>query len=232
MCLGRGRAAGHTATSTWAELKLPLVDRIGRELDVTWPDYGGEQVRQMSRLRMIPREWVERLTRADGWAVLIRLQSEKQYSDSLEHLTERPHANEHSDEGSADTFEWDANAKWVELLQMLLHVAGHGTVRRLLRPRLIVLLSCYDEVAVATDETPAAVLERWLPLLSAFINSNWSAGAATVWGISPLGKPLTPDSRDTDFIDDGPELQGWIVQPDGSKCDDLSLPLAWLLEAT
>jgi hypothetical protein len=125
---------------------------------------------------------------------------------------------------------WDANARLVEMLQLLLHVSGFGFAHPLARPRLAVMLTCFDEVT-PSEHTPREVLANRLPLLMSFIDANWQPGSASVWGWSSLGRLLTLESSDDEFIDGGPELQGWVVPPGGSaRSDDLTLPLAWLLD--
>lgn len=226
-CLDDGRSADHTATETWAEITLPLVDAYGRAMDLRWPDYGGEQLREVFKQRAVREDWRARLVAADGWVLLIRLKGETKYPDALDELGKRPEGQKVDIERVAS---WDANARWVELLQILLHVAGLGTVTRLRRPRLTVLLSCYDELG-AGDGPPCERLAEELPLVSAFINSTWADGAVSIWGLSALGRPLDQNISDQDFVDKGPETQGWIVHPEGGAQDpDLTRPLAWLLE--
>lgn len=226
-CLEDGHAAEHTPASTWAEVLLPLVDSKGNPMDLRWPDYGGEQLRSVFEGRTVPEAWRLRLEKADGWVLLIRLKGETTYPDALSQLTKR---GEGQNGTAARAGTWDANARWVELLQILLHVAGQGVVQPLRLPRLAVLLSCYDELSAGTD-VPADVLARSLPLVSSFLTSNWEDGAVSVWGLSALGRALEKESSDEQFIDEGPELQGWIVGPHGGDPDtDLSRPIAWLLE--
>jgi hypothetical protein len=227
-CLENGHAADHTSANTWAEVSLPLVDEAGNAMDLRWPDYGGEQLRAVFNTRSVPENWQSRLARADGWVLLIRLSTETTYRDAIEQLGKRV---EDRKDNAARPGKWDANAWWVELLQLLLHVAGLGQVTRLRRPRLAVLLSCYDELD-RTDGTPREVLAEALPLVSSFIESNWAAEAVSIWGLSALGRVLDRTSEDDDFIDEGPEVQGWVVPPEGGARDpDLTRPLAWLVGA-
>ncbi|WP_240356901.1 hypothetical protein [Pseudomonas sp. 15A4] len=130
---------------------------------------------------------------------------------------------------NARVSQWDANARWVEMLQIFLHVAGHGVVERLKVPKLAVMLSCYDELE-GVSKSPAEVLAERLPLVSSFIKSNWSSDKVSVWGLSALGIELGKDSHDERFIDEGPETLGWIVDPTGNRSSDLTLPLAWALK--
>lgn len=226
-CLENGHAAGHTSVGTWTDVLLPLKDKRGHMLDLRWPDYGGEQLKTVFDERQVTENWRSQLRQAEGWLLLIRLRKETTYPDALAELAKRSAGGNGT---TARAGAWDANARWVELLQMLLHVAGVGTVSRREQPRLAVLLSCYDEVA-ADDLLPDQVLAKHLPLVAAFIDSLWTPDAMSIWGLSALGRLLEPSSDDENFINQGPEHQGWVVTPDGQKDSDLSRPLAWLLEA-
>lgn len=226
-CLENGHAAGHTSAGTWTDVLLPLKDKRGNELDLRWPDYGGEQLRTIFTERQVTETWRSELRQADGWLLLIRLKKEITYPDALKELVKRPSA---SNGAAARAGEWDGNARWVELLQILLHVAGVNTVSQGEQPRLAVLLSCYDELT--TDGLqPCQVLAEHLPLVSAFIDSIWKPSAVSIWGLSALGCLLEQNSDNENFINQGPEYQGWVVSPDGQQDSDLSRPLAWLLGA-
>ncbi|MFY0563555.1 hypothetical protein ACN28E_06890 [Archangium lansingense] len=232
-CLEEGRAAPHTSADTWAEVLLPLADEHGNAMDLRWPDYGGEQLRQVFEQRAVPEAWMSRLTQAEGWVLLIRLKSETTYPDALSELTKRL---ENRSDTAERTVDWDANAYWVELLQLLLHVAGVGQIARIRRPRLAVLLSCYDEFEKVEPGKvwvpPRQALAAHLPLVSSFIESNWAADALSIWGLSALGRPLESNGAEETFIDEGPEKQGWVIPPEGGIPDpDLSRPLAWLVGA-
>jgi hypothetical protein len=226
-CLENGHAAEHTSAGTWNDVLLPLKDKYGNELDLRWPEYGGEQLRTIFTERQVMEVWRSELRLAEGWLLLIRVKKETTYPDALTELASR------SSEGNGITAragDWDGNARWVELLQILLHVAGVSTVSHREQPRLAVLLSCYDELAV-DDLPPNQVLAKYLPLVSAFIDSIWKPSAATIWGLSALGCLLERNSDNENFINQGPEYQGWVVSPEGQKDTDLSRPLAWLLGA-
>lgn len=225
--LENGYAADHTSTETWSEIELPLIDELGRHINLLWPDYGGEQLKEVFSNREVQLSWKERLVKSEGWFLLIRLSTETTYPDALENLAKQEN-REH--EQTKRIHKWDGNAYWVELLQILCHVAGISISSMSQKPKLAIMLSCYDE-SYDKDKKPEDILQEKLPLLSAFIKSNWQTDSATVWGLSSLGKTLNSTSEDDDFIDDGPELQGWIIDPKGGEQNsDLSQPLAWLLD--
>lgn len=226
--LEAGHAAQHTHADTWAEITLPVVDAYGAPSDVRWPDYGGEQLLSVFEKRALTDAWQNRLRSAAGWIVLIRLSAETTYSDAMEQLLAP------SDSGrvvGARATKWDANAQWVELLQILLHTGGHGTTKRIGHPKLAIMLSCYDELSVGAVP-PLQILRERLPLVASFVANVWRPGSVSVWGLSALGQPLDEKSHDADFIDKGPEAHGWVVPPDGGPHDgDLTKPLKWLLQA-
>lgn len=228
-CLENGRAAQHTPTGTSHAVILPLIAPDGRCIDLRWPDYGGEQLSQIEAQRAVPEAWRSRLVAAGGWIVLIRIGAETVYTDALEKLVgQHDQPNRRLSERAE---RWDANARWVELLQILLHIAGHGTAHPLRHPRLAVLLSCFDELNIENRSPPEVLAER-LPLLAAFIEANWASRAYSVWGLSALGKLLDQHSDDDAFVNEGPEWHGWVAPPDGGEHDaDLSRPIAWLLDA-
>jgi hypothetical protein len=79
---------------------------------------------------------------------------------------------------------------------------------------------------------PAEILEERLPLLSQFIEATWHPGRAEILGLSALGKALEDDVSDDEFMDNGPERQGWCISHDGRQREDLTLPILALLEKT
>lgn len=226
-CIENGNAASHTPHDTWTEVCLPLQDETGRAMDLSWPDYGGEQLKLVQTTRSVNSRWQAKLAKANGWLLLIRLKAEVTFPDALDKLTGQSYCGEQS---ANRVSTWDANAYWVENLQILLHVARQGIVKPLKIPRLAVLLSCYDELGKTTS-TPAEELARKLPLVASFIRNNWHKDEASVWGLSSLGQELSDHSGVEVFIDEGPEHQGWVIVPQGGERNqDLSLPLKWLLD--
>ncbi len=116
-------------------------------------------------------------------------------------------------------------ARLIELLQMLLYVGGALRTEPLRKPRLCVLLSCWDELN--TDEIPVAVLWKWLPMFASFVASTWAT--PSVLGLSALERPLSPRDSDQEFVARGPEQFGYVVLPNGEHSPDLTLPVQHLL---
>lgn len=256
--LAEGLAAPHTPANEYRESQWQL-QKTGQSdiFNLTWPDYGGEQIERFHIRRQIPEPWQRRIAESDGWVVLIRLGS----TPLAETIFERPRAKERMQGSSPelDTHDSDeqmrdwqqsppaaatpgANtlrllspqARLVELLQAMLFVRRIDASKYLLRPTLLVCLSCYDELSDAkidgTWDRPERVLQLRMPLLSQFIASTWAPSSFAVIGLSALGKALRDDVADEDFVDNGPERQGWCILPDGTQTPDLTAPLEMSLQ--
>jgi hypothetical protein len=132
-------------------------------------------------------------------------------------------------EGTEDTLAHQAGL--VELLQTLLFTRQVDLNHRTRRPALVVALSCWDEISDGNETgAPAQFLQNQLPLVSQFITSNWDANAVSVLGLSALGGPLSNDVSDDNFVEGGPERHGWCVGEGVPRSQDLTLPIAKLMQ--
>ncbi|UZE33588.1 hypothetical protein LOY69_23175 [Pseudomonas sp. B21-059] len=222
-CLTEGKSTDHTPADIYVESVWPISDEAGRYAELVWPDYGGEQVRNLVAQRRIPAAWRDRVVEATDWVLLIRLHSFR----SEEDLFSRPLQSFASVEaqGEAATYELSDQARTVELLQMLLYLAQFHLDRPLHKPRLTILLSCWDELE--TTELPADLLESRLPMLWSFVRSNWAL--PTVIGLSALERALDKTDADQDYAIRGPEEFGYVVLPNGEKSTDITLPIQYLM---
>ena len=219
--LNAGLPASHTPSAVYRESVWPVVSRQGLELDLVWPDYGGEQIRQVIDSRRMDQAWLERVQSAHGWVLMVRPHLAKQDDDIFSKPlgdVRRPTSNEDAAPRRS------TQARLVELIQMLLHV--RGLKRHSSAPALIVLLSCWDELGLDDRAKPAEVLSSRLPLLASFIRNNWEPRLAIVYGLSALEMPLTKEHPNEAFIDRGPENFGYVIDPEGNKDSDLTLPIA------
>jgi hypothetical protein len=226
-CLNRGRLANHTPVSVSKDVVLPIELANGSRAKVVWPDYGGEQVQEMFRSRIISNEWNERATNAQGWLLMVRPELFRATRDFLH----RPLKDfEPRSGGTSPLPEWMPEAALVETLQMLLFVRRSGRESRISTPRLVVAITCWDESkTVETTARPQDELKRLTPMLTNFVEGLWKPSSLTVVGVSALGKTLSATDDDADFVDRGPHRQGFVVLPDGTKTEDLTWPLSKLL---
>lgn len=222
--LGAGLLAEHTPSGIYQDVILPVVDVAGRAMDLTWPDYAGEQVRQLIDNRAMKQEWLDRTQAAHGWILIVRPKLAKTdddiFSKPLSHVGRAPESGEVKPRRSIQ-------ARLVELLQMLLHARrlhDRGSI-----PPLVVLLSCWDELQLPEGGKPGDLLDAQMPLLASFVRSNWGA-RASVLGLSALGVELDMKDANEAFIDRGPENSGFVIESDGRLDTDLTIPIMRLAD--
>lgn len=219
--LNEGRAAAHTATSAYVDSIWPISNREGGgDARLIWPDYGGEQVRNISATRRVPIEWVERIKAAPSWLLLLRLQQTRAGDD----IFSRPLTELKSKTTPEREVQVSDQARMVELLQIMMFARGVADPP-LAAPRLGVLLTCWDELG--SVETPQAALAERMPMLDSFIRCNWID--PMVMGLSALERPLSPTDRDADYVARGPEEFGYVIDNDGSRNSDLTVAVERLL---
>lgn len=226
--LSNGLPAEHSESGFFAEAILPLLGPHDEALDVLWPDYAGEQVRDMIAHRKITPEWRQRLAGSRAWLLFLRpallRDADDIFSRPIEELLRQPAEGQ-----ERAALRWSDSARMIELLQLLLFARGVSGLHPARHPVLGVVLSCWDELSLPARTTPAAVLRERAPLLADFIESRWTPEARFVFGIAPVGKQLRRDQPDDDLIDGTPERHGWVVLADGEHNPDLTLPLLELL---
>jgi hypothetical protein len=220
-CLNEGRAAGHTATTTYVDSVWPIADASGAKAELVWPDYGGEQIKAMSSTRRIPSAWRARVISAPAWLLLVRLQQTRMSDD----IFLRPLSKLKGMGSDNREVQISDQARLIELLQMLVYVRSTISTEPLRSPRLCVLLSCWDELG--TNDQPTAVLQQRLPMFASFVASTWAD--PLVLGLSALGRPLSTHDRDAEYTARGPEQFGYVVLTNGEHSTDLTLPIQHLL---
>lgn len=220
--LNEGKAAGHTATSTYVDSVWPVSDGAGHQAELVWPDYGGEQIRNMIAARRVPNAWRTRVREAAAWLLMIRLQQTRLGDD----IFSRPLADLRGSSIENREVQISDQARLIELLQMFAFVGDVTGQRPLDRPHLGILLTCWDELS--SEQTPNETLRARLPMVWAFVQSNWRS--PSILGVSALGRPLSPSDRDMDYVSQGPERFGYVVEQDGSRSPDLTIPIHLLLD--
>ena len=165
--LNEGLSAGHTATTTYHESRWPIVDDEGRKADLIWPDYGGEQIKSVIDERRLPRAWLNRIAQSSAWLLLIRLQKIRVDDD----IFSRPLASLKGSGTEAREARLSDQARLIELLQILAYVRSTSDRHTGRLPRLVVLLTCWDEMEIQGN--PIDVLHERLPMVRDFVETNW-----------------------------------------------------------
>ena len=221
--LGQGLSSDHTSSGVYGEVVLPAVNKVGTSIDLVWPDYAGEQVEDIAAHRGLTSQWIERIVDSDDWILMVRPMLANTQEDQLNrplHNSDLPVATA---EDPAPVFSKQSHL--VELLQILRHLKGVDNLKRARVPRMLVLLSCWDELGVE-EAIPDALLFQRLPMVHAFLHANWADESLSIYGLSSLGKSLSPTQVDAEYQDRGPESFGYVVLPSGTLEQDLTAPLA------
>ena len=215
--LDEGRSADHTATTVYHESRWPIVEDGGRRASLIWPDYGGEQIKKIIEERRLPQPWLDRVAQSTAWLLLIRPQSVRVDAD----IFSRPLMGARKSVERNGELRLSDQARLVELLQILIYAKSATELRVAGLPNLVVLLTCWDELQ--KPGRPADVLGERLPMFGEFVASNWEN--ALVLGVSALGRQLDKREPDPEYIARGSERFGYAVPEDGSRCEDLTLPI-------
>ena len=219
--LDAGLSADHTATSVYHESRWPIVDDHGRSGHLIWPDYGGEQVKDIIDDRRLPRIWLRRIAQSSAWLLMIRLQTTRTDDD----IFSRPLTSLKGNSEEARKGRLSDQARLIELLQILLYAHSTSNKRMGRLPRLVALLTCWDEIE--SPGRPVDVLQERLPMFGDFLASNWKD--CSVLGLSALERALDKEEPDNDYISRGSERFGYVVLEDGAHSPDLTLPIRELL---
>ena len=219
--LDAGLAADHTAKPVYHESRWPIVDDQGRKADLIWPDYGGEQVKDIIDDRQLARAWLMRIAEASAWLLMIRLQMTRAADDIFSRpLMSLKGGSEEAREGRLSD-----QARLIELLQILFYASSTSRNHMGQLPRLVVLLTCWDEME--NPGTPIDTLHKRLPMFSDFVASNWKD--YSVLGLSALALALDKKKPNKDYITQGSERFGYVILEDGTRSPDLTLPIREVL---
>ncbi|MDE0096879.1 MAG: hypothetical protein OXS40_10965 [Gammaproteobacteria bacterium] len=219
--LDAGLSADHTATSVYHESHWPIVDDQGRNAHLIWPDYGGEQVKNIIDGRQLPHAWLTRIADSSAWLLMIRLQTTRANDDVFTRpLTSLKENSKESRDGRLSD-----QTRLIELLQILLYAHSTSNKRSGQLPRFVVLLTCWDEME--SSGIPIDLLHERLPMFADFVASNWKD--YSVLGLSALGRSLDKENPDEDYIAQGSERFGYVILDDATPSPDLTLPILKLL---
>ena len=221
--LNDGLAAEHTASTIYLESVWPIIDKNGNTLQLLWPDYAGEQVSMILEQRRVPDRWMKSIRDASTWLLLIRL---NQHQDHADIFSKPILCAEQNSSLNDNQCEMSHQARLIELLQIMLFVREINIDTSILSPQMAIMLTCWDELP-ENNFPPRQLLEKHMPMFYQYVTSIWKKPLFV--GLSALERPLSKESQDEDYINNGPESFGYIVNTDGSKSTDLTLPIQLLL---
>jgi hypothetical protein len=220
--LNNGIPGEHTPISESRELILPIKDKNGQAINLIYPDYGGEQISNILKNRMLDRKWQNQIETSTDWILIIRpslIEKKEDITSRFYKHLEKANASEDTIyEGLTD----NSTVFYIELLQILLY-GKRLNLNSTQKPFLMILLSCWDEVEME-NKTPNDLFIEKMPLLSDFIKSNWESNYQ-ILGVAATGTTLSIQEPNKEFMIDGPEFYGYVVDSDGNKNKDLTVVL-------
>jgi GTPase SAR1 family protein len=213
--LAGGEETESTPSTDNLEVEIPVIHR-GLEFVLHCKDYGGEQVRDLVAQMRYDETWINRAKSNDRWVLFIRpSEIEHRFDLSMKGFAKK------GEEGNAILTRGTSDqSNFIELIQVLLHARGTGMKELIDTPRLLIALTCWDELN--TESTPEELLGQKMPLFAQFITANWVPGACKVIGVSAQEFPLKTEENREKYLDDLPENFGYLVLEDNPKEKDLT----------
>lgn len=213
--LADGEETESTPSTDNLEVKIPVIHE-GQEFVLHCKDYGGEQVRDLVALMEYDKTWIDRAKTNDRWILFIR-------PSEIEHrfdLSKKGYAVKDQKETKAPSLATSDQSQFIELLQILLHARGTGMKAPIDTPRLLIALTCWDELN--TNLRPEEILQQKMPLFAHFVKANWLPGAFKTVGVSAQEFPLKTDEARDKYLDEMPQNFGFLVLDDNPKEKDLT----------
>lgn len=227
--LNDGLEGSHTDVKLHETITLHVESPGGEEINIVYPEYGGEQIKLMIGSREINPIWQKGISESDNWFLFIRPDLIEDIDDVTtkffnELKTEREKGRE-----EIKKIPENSSAFYVELLQAFLF-AKNVSVSGIQKPNLVILLSCWDKLDDPEKTIPEEHLKKKMPMLHSFISSNWPSSHRHFMGLASTGTDLHKEKPNEDFAIDGPDEKGYFITPEGKKELDLTLILDTLIK--
>lgn len=225
--LSRGLAGGHTPRGESSISNWVVHDtQTEKSFELAWPDYAGEQITTLINTRSLPTAWKDRVVESDAWAFMVRPSRVRLPPDVL---TRQVRLETEATEKEGEQPALSPQSRLIEVLQMLRYKYAAHREDWASSPPICLMLSCWDELN--TELSPTEYCKQHLPLLFAYLMSNWPPSKFSVFGVAPVGQTLSDTQPNDEIVKVGPEKLGFVVLEDGEKSDDLFAPIRWMLGA-
>lgn len=199
-------------------VELVLHVEVGKkQIDIICPDYGGEQVKEITELMEIDETWLKLINESNRWLLFIRpgeITPEYDLSINSYEKIEIEKSKEFKSPGLS------SQSKFIELLQALLFAKDTGVKNSITKPKLFLILTCWDELK--TKDNPIQVLKKKSPMLLHFIETLWDKDAFEILGLSSQEFPLTTQKAKDKYLDELPENFGYYISQEGIRDNDIT----------
>jgi hypothetical protein len=228
--LNQGLEGKHTDAKLHETVVLPVVSKSKVEIDLIYPDYGGEQLRGMIEQRKVNMTWQKQIRNSTHWFLFVRLDLIENIVDVTTKFYQQieEEKNVKTKDSNITDLPVESSAFYVELLQTFLHVKKLSP-QSSAKPRLTILLSCWDKPNYPENTVPDRILEKKMPLFSHFVKSCWLDDSLAIVGLSSLSRDLNSKTPDNEFALEGPENFGYFINENGKDEPDLTILLNQVL---
>ncbi len=222
--LANGDETESTPATDNREITIPIKWNE-KELDLTFKDYGGEQVNEIINQLAYDTVWKNRAKDNDRWILFIRPGEIYHHYD----LTVTGYADVDA-ASESDNWHNDLSHQYIfiELVQALLHARAIGIKTDIESPKLVVALTCWDELN--TELPPKDILLQKMPLFHQFITTIWAGKSLSIVGLSAQEFSLDNQEAKDKYLDDLPESFGYMVTDSETKERDLTKLIEIALE--
>lgn len=226
--LADGKSVGHTTSSFQKVQRISVASKTGFETTLVFPDYAGEQLRDLVHQRKLNASWITQIEASWDWVLVISLKDQPVEEDITNHPQ---HDNDAmgKENGDVSLPLLEGQGFYVELLQMLLFSKKVDLTHSVANPRLTVLLSLWDELNQPEGTIPRELLASKMPFFVDFLESNWEPESMVILGLSSTEKRLNLMKEDPEYQEKGCTAFGYLILEDGNKEKDLTQSLNYAL---
>jgi hypothetical protein len=223
--LSSGEEPATTQSDRNVELNLSL-DIDSNNVQLSCPDYGGEQISAQTELMEVDNTWHKRVKGSHNWLLFIRaskISPEYDLSVTSYETVEKDKSDDHKELVLSE------QSSYIELIQSLLYAKGVGVRQERKLPKLVIVITCWDELN--NELTPKEVLIEKLPMFNNVIEAMWDSQKLSVLGLSAQEFTLKDDIDASDkYLDDLPESFGYMVTEEGNKDKDITRIIDWAIK--
>lgn len=220
-----GEFPGRTLRGQRHSCSLQLSTETGIDFNLKIPDLPGESWENLYTRREWSQTFEEAISRDCTILIFVRPDEYVMLLDftdgELDSSTDVPSAGETPTE-----------VLIVDWLQML-REAFRRNVGFDVRPKVALVLSAWDRVPASAQQNPQQFVQREMPMLSQFVETNSASIDIPVIGLSATGGDLNKDANFKERFEKSPEKFGYLYMPNGkggyTKNLDITSALQWAI---
>lgn len=244
-CQLRGEFAGHTSQEVQVISNIPIRLRSDshKKALLVVPDIDGEQINRIYHARKWSYDWESLITESTAYLFFVRVNSpqtiapldwiacHKLYCGTT---APTPAADRQASESAKiveKKVETPTQVVLVDWLQFILK-AMHDKHPQAVRPRVGIVVTAWDCVAIDFQGGPSEWIKENMPLLHQFCITNQNVFEFSFFGTSIFsGDPITNLEFKEEISQKDPRKLGYIRHSsDNRKSDDFTIPIAWALD--